>query len=189
VTESSSAQTLTPSPSAFWAIHPTVPSRSMALDVQDFGAAGIASIGDLSRAAQASQHPIIGSPLPLLTKIGNRRAVAGQLELTTTSIAELTKLLNLTNDETPLLLRAPASWGWAWEAGFYAVGELTESRRLQYGPEPSRTFRLPVQKVAAPAGTQQSSWSWGGLASGYADWNAVANGFADWNAVTGNNPG
>lgn len=185
---SSAPATLTPDPAAVWAIHPTVPGRSMALDVADFTVAGLAALGDITRAAQATQHPIIASPLPVLTKIGNRRAPAGSLELTTTSLAEKVRLQSLTNDETPVLIRVPDGWGWGWEAGFYALGDLTEVRRIQYGADPSRTWRIPFQKVAAPAGTQQSSWSWGGLATHYADWGAVANLFDDWNAVAGNSP-
>lgn len=183
------AQVLTPSPAAFWAVHPLVPSRSMALDVADFGSAGIAEIGSVVRSAQATQHPILGSDLPLLTRLGNRKAAATSLTVTTVSLTERGRLASLVNDETPLLLRAPAAWGWGWEDGYYAVGDASEDRRLQYGPEAGRTIKLPLQRVAAPAGVQVSPWSWGDLAAGYADWPAVAAAFADWNAVTGNNPG
>jgi hypothetical protein len=185
----SNAVVLTPSPLAFWATHPTVPSRSMAIDVDDFSKAGISQIGDVVRAAQANQHVILGSETPLLTKLGNRKAGSGSIEIRTMTDAERLKLLALVNDETPILLRAPAAWGWGWEDGYYAFGDVAEGRVIQYGPEQARSIKIPFQRVAAPAGTQQSSWSWGGLLAGYADWNAVANGFRDWNGVTGNNPG
>lgn len=189
VTETSVAATLTPTPAAIWAIHPTVPSRSMPLDRADFAVAGFAQIGDVTRAAQAAQHKIIGSPYPLLTKVGTRLAPATSVDVTTVTDTEMYQLLALTDDETPLLIRAPAAWRWGITQGYYAVGDVVETRRLQYGPEQSRTMRLPLQQVAAPAGAQQSSWSWGGLMSGYADWPSVYAAFDDWNAVTGNNPG
>lgn len=187
-TVTSAPVALTPSPAAIWAIHPLVPSRSMILDVGDFASAGIASIGALNRAAQANQHKILGGSLPVVTKIGARLAVAGSLELTTMTLAERNALFSLTNDETPIIIRIPSSWAWGWEDGYFAIGDLGEGRRIQYGPDAARTWTVPFQKVAAPAGTQQSDWSWGGLLAGYADWPSVAAGFGDWNAVTGNNP-
>lgn len=188
-TDTSAAATLTPTPAAIWAIHPTIPPLSMPIDRADFGVMGIAAVGDLVYAAQAVQHKIIASKLPLLTKVGTRLGAGWSLEVTTTSLDERTQLIALLDDETPILLRAPAAWGWAVDEGYYAVGDVAELRRQQYGPEPSRTVKLPMQKVAAPAGVQQSSWSWGGLMSGYADWPSVQAAFADWNRVTGNNPG
>jgi hypothetical protein len=176
-------------PSAFWAVHPLVPGRSMALDVQDFAFAGIASIGELTRKAQANQHDILGGSLPVVTRMGNRKAAAGQLEITTVSDWERLRLAALLDDENPVLLRCPAAWGWGWDNGYYSIGDTGEARRLQYGPDSSRTIRLPFQKVAAPAGVQQSSWGWGDLLAKYADWGSVAAAYADWNAVAGNNPG
>lgn len=187
-TETSAAASLTPDTPALWAIHPTVPSLSLPLDTQDFGVMGLASAGDVTRKAQASLHDIVGSSLPLLTKTGNRKAAASQLELTTVTEYEKLRVLAITNDETPLLLRAPGSWHWGIEEGYYAVSDTGEARRLQFGPDQSRTIRLPIQRVQPPAGAQQSSWSWGGLMSGYADWGSVQGAYGDWNAVTGNSP-
>jgi hypothetical protein len=187
-TDASAPATLTPTPASIWAVHPTVPSLSMPVDAGAFSQLGIAQAGDLVYAAQATQHPILGSKVPILTKIGTRRAATWSIDLTSMTLNERTALLALADDETPILFRAPAAWGWGLDEGYYAIGDLTESRRWQYGPEPSRTFRLPLTKVAAPAGAQQSSWSWGGLMAGYADWPAVQAAFADWNAVTADRP-
>lgn len=187
-TYTSPAQTLTPAPAAMWAIHPTVPSLSRRLDTGDPSVMGLASIADITRAALATKHRIIGSSTQVVTKVGNRAAPAGALQVTTTSLQELTDLLALVNDETPLLIRAPAAWGWAWQDGYYAIGDVGEGRRLQYGPDPTRTITLPYERVTAPAGQQQSSWSWGGLLNNYADWPSVTAAFADWPSVTGDNP-
>lgn len=188
ITETSAPATLTPTPAAVWAIHPTIPALSMALDAGDFSVAGLSEISEVIRAAQATQHQILGGDLPLLTKLGNRKAPATQLSLTTVTEAERQKAIALLKDETPLLIRAPAAWAWGWEEGYYAVGDAAFARRLMYGPEPSRSIRLPINQVQAPAGVQQSDWSFPGLATGYADFGQVTNRFADWNALTGNNP-
>lgn len=188
VTETSQPATLTPTPAAIWAIHPTNPILSMPIDQAVFAAMGIGQAGDLVYAAQATQHRILGSKLPLLTKVGTRLAAGWSLDLTTMTLSERTQLLAMVDDETPLLIRAPAAWGWAIDEGYYAVGDVTESRRLQYGPETSRSVKLPLQKVQPPAGVQQSSWSWGSLMNAYADWPSVQAAFADWNGVSGNLP-
>lgn len=182
------AATLTPTPAAFWAIHPTIPPLSMPLDTADPTEIGFSALGDAVYAAQATQHKILGSKYPTMTKIGTRLAPALQVQVTTVVAEERTALAALIDDETPLLLRAPAAWGWQWEDGYYAVADAAFARRLQYGAEPSRTVTLPLQRVMPPAGVQQSSWSWGGLLAGYPDWPSVAAAFADWNAVTGNHP-
>lgn len=187
-TDTSAQATLTPNPAAIWAIHPTVPGRSMPVDAGLFSQMGIAQAGDLVYAAQAVQHPILGSKVPILTKLGTRRGAAWSLDLTSTTLAERTALLSLVDDETPLLIRSPAAWGWGIDEGYYAVGDVREARRLQYGPEASRTMSLPMTKVAAPAGAQVSSWDWGSLMSKYADWPSVQAAYADWNAVQGNTP-
>lgn len=188
VTETAPAQSLTPDVPAIWLIHPTIPALSMAIDVGSFSSIGLASIGTTTRRALATQHAILGNALPLLTKQGNRQAPASQLQLRSVTELEKLKLLALANDETPLLLRQPAGLAWGIEEGYYAIGDLGEDRILQYGPEPGRTLALPINRVQPPAGTVQSSWSWGGLMAGYADWGSVAAAYADWNAVTGNNP-
>lgn len=188
VTESSAPATLTPTPAAVWAVHPLVPALSMQVDTGDASRAGFAEIGDVVRSAQAVQHMPLGAELPLVTRLGNRKAPATSLAVTLKTDAERVRAIALLKDETPLLIRVPAAWGWGWEEGYYAFGDATYARRLQYGPEPSRTLRVPIQQVQAPAGVQQSSWSFGGLTAGYADFTAVANRFADFNAVTGNNP-
>jgi hypothetical protein len=180
--------TLTPSPLAFWAIHPTVPSRSMPLDFADFDRIGIETIGDHVNVAQATQHRILGSKFPTVTRIGSRLAPSSTLEVTTMSSDERNAISRLLDDETPILFRAPAAWGTGFEAGYYAVGDVAIGRRLQYMGEQSRTVKLPIQRVTPPAGVQQSNWSWGGLLATYSDWPSVIAAFDDWNAVTGNNP-
>lgn len=188
VTESSAPATLVPSPLAIWAIHPTVPGRSMPIDVADFSQVGIAELGEVTYKSQATLHSILGGTVPTLTKVGNRAQASGSMSLTTVSLADQAKLLALLNDETPILLREPAAWGWGLDEGYYAIADVGFARRLMYGPEPSRTARLPLQKVAAPAGVQQSAWDWGGMTAGNADFGTVSARYADWNALTGNNP-
>lgn len=187
-TFTSAAQVLTPDVPAFWAIHPTRPEISMPLDYGDFDRIGVAELSDIVNASQANQHRILNSKFPTLTKTGYRLAPSGTLTLTSMTNDERNALGRILDDETPLLLRAPAAWGWGWEDGYYAIGDLGWGRRLQIGSEPSRTVRLPFQRVMPPAGVTQTSWGWGGVLSGYADWNAVSAAFDDWNAVLSNNP-
>lgn len=179
-TETYTASGVTLTPTAAWATHPTTPALSLCLDTGSFAQMGIASIGAVTRAALTTKHRIIGSEFQVVTKVGPRAAATLQMQVTTTTLNELAAVQALVRDQTPLLIEIPAAWGWGWEDGYYDVADYTADRVLQYGPEPRRTVTLTLERVTAPAGTQQSPRTWASLLSGFPTWGAVSAAYATW---------
>lgn len=170
-----------------WAIHPTIPTLSIPIDSADITRLGLTSLGDISWAANRTLHTVLDNPYPVPVVTGVRAVAAGTIGIATTSPAEQYALRALLNDHTPILIRVPDSWGWDWEDGYYDIGDVTASRPNQYGPDPHRVFTLPYQRVAAPAGGQQSAWSYPQLIAAYADYPSMRAAYADYPSLTGNN--
>lgn len=166
-----------------WIIHPTTPALSRVLDAGAFASMGVMTIGAVTRAATTTGHEILGSKYRVMTKTGPRAASRTQLEVATVTADEHQALFALVDDQTPLLIRVPAGWAWDWEDGYYDVGEVTAARFFQYGPERRRVFTLPLERVEAPAGTQQSPRTWADLLAGFPTWSAVAGAYATWTDV------
>lgn len=167
-----------------WLIHPTRPWLSVPIDQGDPQVAGIATIGTVLRASTATQHPVLRSRYPVVTSFGPRLAPTFSLTVRTMTAQEQTALINIIDDQTPLLLRFPDSVPANIEDGFYSVGDVSEDRVLQYAGEPGRLFTLAVTRVTSPAGTQQSSWDYPTLTSTYADYGSLRAAFADYSALT-----
>lgn len=180
-TFTSTAATLTSSTA--WAIHPTTPALSVCIDNGTTTAAGLRSIGDITRDATDTRHNVLGSQYPTYTKTGPRSAAVTSLELVTVTSLEAQAVRALVNDLTPVLIRIPAAWGWDFEAGYYRVGATTEARSFQYGPEPRRVFTLPIERVEQPAGTQQSERTWANVLNDFPSWAAVRAAYSTWTNV------
>lgn len=169
-----------------WAIHPTTPALSFRLDQATPNAAGVRSLASVSRDASDVPHAVLGSPYRVFTKTGPRNAPTTQLELTTVTSLEAAAVRAAVNDLTPLLLRIPAAWAWDFESGYYRIGQVDEARVLQYGAEPARIFTLPLERVQAPAGTQQPERTWVNVLTDFPTWAAVRAAYASWTTVLTN---
>lgn len=161
VTSGAGTQALTSAPvvldpSLPWLIHPTTPALSRALDAGSFAAMGVVSQGAVSRPSTTTAHDVIGSKYRTVTKTGPRAASRTSLSVATVTADEQQAMWALVEDQTPLLIRVPSSWEWDWEDGYYDVGQVDAERTYQYGPERRRVFQLPLERVEAPAGTQQA---------------------------------
>lgn len=180
VTQTSSTVTVTSA--AAWAIHPTSPALSARIDVLDTAAAGIGTIGDSTWAATRTVHAVLDSPYPVPVRVGAgaRVATATSLRVRTRTTAEAAAMRALLDNQTPILIRIPAVWGWDWEDGFYDVGDVTASRISKYAAEHGRDFALPLQRVTTPAGGQQSNWSYPQLLNDIADYPTLRARFADY---------
>lgn len=172
-----------------FAIHPTNPPLSLPIDSASTTVIGVASLGDITWAANRTLHTVLDNPYPVPSITGNRAAAAGQITLSTTTAAEQNALRAILNDHTPLLIRVPDSYGWDWEDGYYDIGDVTAGRPLMYGGDPHRTFTLPYQRVASPAGGQQSAWSYPQLIAAYADYPTLRATYDDYPSVVGDNRG
>lgn len=180
---------VTINPGVAWAIHPTTPALSVQLDALDFTTMGIVSLGSVRWAANRTLHTVLNSPYPVPTSTGDRVASSGTLTVSTKTLDEKVALRALLNDQTPILIRIPTQWGWGWDDGYYDIGDVDLDRPLQYGPDPSRTFTLPYQRTTAPAGGQESTWSYQQLTTAFADYPSIHASYADYPAVTANNQG
>lgn len=183
VTETYVSAPVTLTPTLPWLTHPTTPGLSMPLDQNTFAAMGVVSIGSETRAALTTKHRILGAEYELVTKTGPRAAAALQMVLTTTSPQERAALDALLRDQTPILITVPSAWGWDWDDGYYDVGDVTVERLWQYGRDPRRTVTLPLERVQAPAGTQQAIRTWATLLAQFGTWNDVAAAYATWTDV------
>lgn len=188
VTHGATTETYTAAPAtltltAMWATHPTAPALSVCLDTTDVRVMGVAQIGTVNRAALTNRHRIIGAEFQVVTKVGPRAAATLQLQLTTVTSDERAAVEALLRDQTPVLIEAPDAWGWDWEDGYYDVSDFGAERVLQYGPEQRRSLTLALERVEAPAGTQQSPRTWTDVLSGFSTWADVSAGYATWTDV------
>lgn len=163
-----------------WVIHPTTPALSFCLDQATPLAAGVRTLGNISRAATDTPHNVLGSPYRTYTKTGPRAAAVTQLEVVTVTTLEAQAVRALVYDLTPVLIRVPASWSWDFENGYYRIGDVDEARRIQYGAEPSRVFTLPLERVDQPAGSQQAERTWANVLNDFSSWAAVRAAYSTW---------
>jgi hypothetical protein len=188
VTYGSTTETYTAEPATLVpllpvATHPLAPALSVVLDRQDFDAMGVVSLGSETRAELKTKHRILGAEYQLITKTGPRAAPTMSMTLATVTSQERAAVNALLRDQTPLFISVPSAWGWDWEDGYYDVGDVGTDRIVQYGPERRRSFVLPLERVEAPAGTQQPIRTWTTLLNDFATWNDVAAAYATWTDV------
>lgn len=156
-----------------YAIHPLVPALSIRLDQATPLAAGLRTIGNVTRTATDTGHSVLGSPYRVYTRTGPRAAATVQLELVTVTTLEAQAVRAIVGDLTPLLIRVPDSLGWDFEDGYYRVGDVDEARRVQYGPDTSRVFTLPLERVLQPAGVQQPERTYANVLNDFPSYSAL----------------
>lgn len=166
-----------------WAVHPTTPALSFRLDQAATTAAGLRTMGNVSRDATDTAHTVLGSPYRVYTTTGPRSAPTLTVEFTTVTTLEAQTVRAALNDLTPLLFRIPAAYGWDFENGYYRVGQTDEARVIQYGAEQGRVFTLPLERVEQPVGTQQSERAWGNVLNDFGSWAAVRGAYSTWTNV------
>jgi len=169
-----------------WAIHLAYPQRSVIID-QPNPVTGIfvLSKATATRAAQSTEHQVIGSPFPIIVTTGSRRSVRGSMVVNTTDAADEAALNLLLDDQTPILIRFPAAMDAGWEDGYYSIGDVTVDQPGTRG-DPRRFFTLPFVRVTRPAVTTERAWDYPALTAAFADYAALTAAFADYGALTAN---
>lgn len=133
---------------AAWLVHVGVPSLSRTIRVRE--------MGDRTRkVAQAVLAPM-GRRYPVALTDGARKASTYALTLMTVSDSDRSDLRALLDDAGVLLLNVPATKSWGVTSEYVAIGDATEGRILQYGPEQRRAWTLPCTVVDRPDGGAQS---------------------------------
>lgn len=165
------SQSVTLSPTKAWMIHPRTPDLSFVL-TDGAEAAGIVQIGGGQSPSQASRHRVLGASRDVVMSFGARSAVSyPNFQVATTTEAEAIALEALLMDETPMLLRIPASWGVDFKQGFYAVGDWNAEPLLNQAGTWLKYWTLPLTPAIAPKVLvqPQNTYADGLLLGTYAD--------------------
>lgn len=145
-----------------WLRHPGIPSLSQQVDFQGDGA-------PQRPVVQAVLEPL-GRTYPVVVSDGRRKSKRGEITLRTKSDAELTALVALVDDVTPLLLDIPPgkAFGPDLQHQYLAIGDLTQSRlRPDFYPHPWRILTASYIVVGRPAGDLQAERTYGTILSGH----------------------
>jgi hypothetical protein len=131
-----------------WLIHPGVPSLSQPVRVW--------RIGERVRPVAQGVHRPLGARHPVVRSDGQRKAPAYVLTLATDTEQQRAAIDSLCDDAGVLLLNVPAGKGWGIGAEYVAVGDLTETRDVDYGARQRRFWSLPCTVVDRPVGGSQA---------------------------------
>jgi len=177
----SDTDTATLTPADAWLIHPATPGLSLDLSGYrrpDALTVQWSSAEEIGYAQQAEIFSPVGRPRQVVITNGTRRDGAWTMRLFAPTLALRDDVLAALNDQTPLLLRVPPAFGWDLPDGYYAVGDVTDTRDVgdfnltDHSPTPKvyRTLTLPLTPVDAPIVAQTAQWTWGDVLTGYATW-------------------
>lgn len=170
-TSGSVSESVTLSPARAWLIHPRTPDLSVSFTDGSDGA-GIVQIGDTQSDSQASRHRVLSASRDVVMSFGTRSDPSySSFQVATTTAAESSALESLLKDETPVLLRIPASWGLDFKEGFYSVLNWTAAPLLNLAGTWLKRWTLPLAPANAPRVIvqAQNTYADGLLLGTYAD--------------------
>lgn len=167
-----------------WLIHPSKPSLSIPI-YSHGGQAGVrwieASSGESKASAAVSTvHRPIGRRRPVVITSGPRQADEWALVVESTTIAAKNALRAIVDDQTPLLLRSPASVVMDLPDDWYSVGDVTTTRLEVPAITQITTMTLPLTPVDEPIVRVGALWTWGDLLTTYSTWQQVMDANATW---------
>lgn len=145
-----------------WLTHLGAPNKSVPLTV--------VSLKERQRTADRGVFDILGRANPVIVSGGARSGASGTLIVRTTTAAERAAMDAVLDDSQPLLLNVPAGKSWGINALYVSIGDSTEARLLDYGPEQRRHWTLPYTVVDRPAGNTRAPVTWADVAAKYPTW-------------------
>lgn len=172
-----------------WLIHASQQSFSLPLGKGGAPVASIKAIGDVSTPSSATRHQVLGSSLPVTKRTGARAAGTRTITLQSFTDVEASNISQLLNDDSPILIRLPASWPVRFTEGWYAVGDFSELLPFDHPGYYYREWELPVQQVVEPKLIVRQLWSWATLAASDLTWDSLPDSFDSWYDLTVNNRG
>lgn len=125
-----------------WLTHPAVPDRPIQCHVT--------TTPTPVRALQRTISQVIGRAKPVVITAKQRQAPAGTLRVDTETFAQRDELLTALEDGAPVLLRAPADYGYG-PGQWLSLGDLTEDPDGRPAPVQGRFLSADYQEVDAPA--------------------------------------
>jgi hypothetical protein len=124
-----------------WLTHPAQPAEPIVVDLRKTPV--------LTRKVQQGIFQPIGRKFPVVKSAAQRQAPSGQIDFNALSWAERDKLLQLFDDLSPVLVRAPGDHG--MQPMWLALGDLTEDPENRKGWQDARLLSAPFVEVDAPA--------------------------------------
>ena len=143
-----------------WLIHPGLPALSQPVSV--------ASLDSRTRRVQRGVFYPMGRKYPVVQTDGQRKAAESVIELRLDSLEELNSIEALVDDAGVLLLNVPASLGWGIDTCYISVGDIEESRLIDYAADEHRYYAMPYQVVAAPVGGTQADRTFADITTTFA---------------------
>lgn len=105
---------------------------------------------EVTRPIEQGTFKVIGRRRPVVISDPRRGADTGELTLVAETFEERDRLLAMLDDGSPLLLRAPAAFGWPplW---WLSIGSVVISPVLHYAPLQHRRITVSVTEVDRPS--------------------------------------
>lgn len=169
-----------------WAIHPVFPQLSVSIDrTVPTGGVFTGSWAGATRPPRFTEHDVIDAPFPVVTTVGQRGGLRGNLTLWAENPEDRDAVVALITDQTPILFRYPDALGVPWEDGFYAVADYGEE---QVGTSRGGWWKLTLAliRTAPPASTVQVAWDYPTITATFADYAALTAAFADYPSLRAN---
>lgn len=169
--------------SAAYLIHPVTPTLSTPIETFTTGGdIRVADTTDQTRthAARQAVYQPDGRRESVVYPLGPRSAGAWTLTLNTRTLDARNRVMQLLDDQAPLLLRSPADAGWDLPDGWYAVGDVESSRPVNIAGHQWRQISLPLTRVAEPPVQLAPPLTWGDLKLRGFTWGDLLNGGFTW---------
>jgi hypothetical protein len=124
-----------------WLTHPSAPTAPRKVFVKE--------TPDLLRAARQGFHQAIGAATVTVVSARQRTAPSGEIKLWTFSFADRDALLDLLDDQSPVLLRPPQDFGYS-DGMWISLGSLLESPDGTADWQHYRLLTAPFVSTEAP---------------------------------------
>jgi hypothetical protein len=109
-------------------------------------------VPSVKKTLQQTTLTIIGRSHPVVITAGVRQAPSGTITLDTPTVAYRAQILDMMDDGSPLLLRAPAEYGYGYSQ-WMAFGDVDVDPQGRLAYHGTRFLNIPYQEVDAPTNT------------------------------------
>lgn len=167
-----------------WLIHPGQPTLSVSIDAGTWRDTGLnvdpASSQQNNAEAAITLHSPIGRTRTVAIAHGNRLEETWPLVLLSPTIADRDAVRAIIRDQTPLLLRSPASFGWDLTDGYYSVQAVQFDRLTANLKDTYRRITLPLIPSDPPVVRIGDDRDWSDVVEENEDWASVVLKYDTW---------
>jgi hypothetical protein len=167
-----------------WLIHPAQPTLSVSIDTGAWRDAGLnvdpaTSQQNVAEAAVTLHQPV-GRTTTVAIATGNRLDELWPLVLLAPTLDARDDVRAILRDQTPLLLRSPASFGWDLNDGYYSVQGVQYDRLTANLNSEYRRITLPLVPSDPPVVRVATQRSWSDVIEQNATWGDVVLRYETW---------